>query len=56
MIIETRPYKKMECDLELEMMLGLLWKPRKDSSFYDHDKPKYEELINKNERLDTEIK
>lgn len=46
MFVETREYKKKECDLELELMIAPISK-RKDSSFHTKDKPDYSALIEK---------
>ena len=57
MFVETREYKKIECDLELEQMFEP-FQPRKDSQFHlkSCDKPDYSILIEKNEKQNSIIK
>ena len=55
MFIETREYKKIECDFELEQMFTP-FQPRKDSSFHTKDKSDYSVLREKNMRRDSIIK
>lgn len=55
MLIETRKYRKIECDFELEQMFKP-FRPRKDSSFHTKDKPDYSVLYEKNMKRDSIIK